>query len=31
VLEDFEGAGVRVADRRFAAKDIIFAPGNPDE
>ena len=27
VLEDFEGAGVRVADRCFAAKDMIFAPG----
>ena len=31
VLEDFEGAGVRVADRRFAAKDMIFAPGDPDD
>ena len=31
VLEDFEGAGVRVADRRFAAKDIIFAPGDPGD
>ena len=31
VLEDFEGAGVRVADRRYAAKDMIFAPGDPDD
>jgi CRP-like cAMP-binding protein len=31
VLEDFEGAGVRVAERRFAAKDMIFAPGDPDD
>ena len=31
VLEDFEGAGIRVADRRFAAKDMIFAPGDPDD
>src|SRR5215217_4586210 len=30
-LEDFEGAGIRVADRRFAAKDMIFAPGDPDD
>jgi CRP/FNR family transcriptional regulator, global nitrogen regulator len=31
VLEDFEGAGVRVADRRFGAKDMIFAPGDPGD
>ena len=31
MLEDFEGAGVRVADRRYAAKDMIFAPGDPDD
>jgi len=31
VLEDFEGAGIRVAERRFAAKDMIFAPGDPDD
>src|SRR5215207_5589434 len=31
VREDFEGAGIRVAERRFAAKDMIFAPGNPDD
>ena len=30
VLEDFERAGVRVAERRFTAKDMIFAPGDPD-
>ena len=30
VREDFEGAGIRVAERRFAAKDKIFAPGDPD-
>src|ERR671921_1319418 len=30
VREDFEGAGIRVAERRFAAKDMIFAPGDPD-
>src|SRR3712207_5574369 len=29
-LEDFEGAGVRVAERRFGEKDTIFAPGDPD-
>ena len=30
VREDFEAAGVRVAERRYAAKDMIFAPGDPD-
>jgi CRP/FNR family transcriptional regulator, global nitrogen regulator len=29
-LEDFENAGVRVAERRLGAKDLIFAPGDPD-
>ena len=29
-LEDFEEAGVRVAERRHALKDLIFAPGDPD-
>src|SRR3712207_5237527 len=29
-LEDFEEAGVRVAERHFGAKDLIFAPGYPD-
>ncbi len=30
-LEDFEGAGLRVVERRFAPKDIIFTPGDPDD
>lgn len=30
-LEDFEEAGIRVAERRYGAKDYIFAPGDPDE
>jgi CRP/FNR family transcriptional regulator, global nitrogen regulator len=30
-LEDFEQAGVRVLERRFKAKEIIFSPGDPDE
>ena len=29
-LEDFERAGIRVAARRFGARDIIYAPGDPD-
>src|SRR4028119_2174229 len=29
-IEDFEDAGVRVAERVFRAKDLIFAPGDPD-
>ncbi len=29
-LEDFEEAGIRVAERGFRAKDPIFAPGDPD-
>jgi CRP-like cAMP-binding protein len=29
-LEDFEEAGVPVAERYFGAKDMIFAPGDPD-
>jgi CRP/FNR family transcriptional regulator, global nitrogen regulator len=29
-LEDFERACVRVAERRFGAKDIIYAPSDPD-
>ncbi len=28
-LEDFEEVGIRVAERRFSAKDLIFAPGDP--
>ena len=29
-LEDLEDAGVRAAERAFRAKDLIFAPGDPD-
>ena len=29
-LSDFEEAGIRVAERRYEAKDTIFAPGDPD-
>jgi CRP-like cAMP-binding protein len=29
-LEDFEEAGIRVAERRFRAGDTIFSPGDPD-
>ncbi len=29
-LQDFENAGVRVAERGFRGKDLIFAPGDPD-
>jgi CRP/FNR family transcriptional regulator, global nitrogen regulator len=29
-LEDFEEAGIRVAERRYDAEDDIFAPGDPD-
>src|SRR5215210_2773303 len=29
-LADFERAGVRVAERRFGARDTIFTPGDPD-
>ena len=29
-LEDFERTGVRIAERRFGARDTIFAPGDPD-
>lgn len=29
-LEDFERAGIRVAERRFKAKDTILTPGDPD-
>jgi CRP/FNR family transcriptional regulator, global nitrogen regulator len=29
-LEDFERAGIRVAVRRFGARDIVYAPGDPD-
>jgi CRP/FNR family transcriptional regulator, global nitrogen regulator len=30
-LKDFEEAGLRVAERRFDPKDIIFTPGDPDD
>jgi CRP/FNR family transcriptional regulator, global nitrogen regulator len=30
-LEDFERAGIRVVERRFQAKDVIFTPGDPDD
>jgi CRP-like cAMP-binding protein len=30
-LEDFEGVGLRVVERRFAPRDIIFTPGDPDD
>ena len=30
-IEDFERAGIRVAERRFRAGDIIFTPGDPDD
>jgi CRP/FNR family transcriptional regulator len=30
-LEDFERAGLRVVERRFAPRDIIFTPGDPDD
>jgi CRP/FNR family transcriptional regulator, global nitrogen regulator len=30
-LEDFEEAGIRVAERHFRAKDVVFAPGDPDD
>src|SRR5918911_4594214 len=29
-LEDFEEAGVPMAERYFGAKDVVFAPGDPD-
>jgi CRP/FNR family transcriptional regulator, global nitrogen regulator len=29
-LDDLEGEGIRVAERRYAAKDTLFAPGDPD-
>jgi CRP-like cAMP-binding protein len=27
-LEDFENAGMRMVERRFKAKDVIFTPGD---
>src|SRR5215207_5863388 len=29
--EDFEEVGIRVAERRFSRKDVILAPGDPDD
>jgi len=30
-LDDFEKVGIRVVERRFKAKDVIFTPGDPDD
>src|ERR687894_3305402 len=30
-LDDFESAGIRVVERRFRAKEVIFTPGDPDD
>jgi CRP-like cAMP-binding protein len=30
-LDDFESAGIRVVERHFRAKDVIFTPGDPDD
>src|SRR5918999_6614881 len=30
-LDDFESAGIRVVERRFRAKDVIFTSGDPDD
>src|SRR5918998_5965756 len=30
-LKDFEKAGLRFVERRFAPKDVIFTPGDPDD
>ena len=30
-LEDFERAGVRVVERRFKPRDVVFTPGDPDD
>jgi CRP-like cAMP-binding protein len=30
-LDDFERVGLRVVERRFAQKDTIFTPGDPDD
>jgi CRP/FNR family transcriptional regulator len=29
--EDFERAGLRVVERKFGPKDVIFTPGDPDD
>ncbi len=30
-LDDFEDAGIRVVERRFNPRDVIFTPGDPDD
>jgi CRP-like cAMP-binding protein len=30
-LEDFEEVGLKAVERRFGPKDMIFAPGDPDD
>ena len=30
-LDDFESASIRMVERRFRAKDVIFTPGDPDD
>ena len=30
-LDDFESASIRMVERRFRAKDVIFNPGDPDD
>jgi len=30
-LEDFERSGIRVVERRFKPRDVIFTPGDPDD
>ncbi|MDQ3303153.1 MAG: Crp/Fnr family transcriptional regulator [Actinomycetota bacterium] len=30
-LDDFEDAGIRVVERRFSSRDMIFTPGDPDD
>ena len=30
-LDDFEEAGIRVVERRFSPRDVIFTPGDPDD
>jgi CRP-like cAMP-binding protein len=30
-LKDFEEVGLKAVERRFGPKDMIFAPGDPDD
>ena len=30
-IEDFVNTGVRVVERRFKARHVIFTPGDPDD